>query len=111
MTKVKSIDSDSITFENGLVLSSNHEQDCCENHYLSFSDLKLEDFDGLEFDLSGDTFFERVPDYGIRLIPVSGHPVSIPGYGYNNGYYSSNLDLTLSDGRTFDVSSCQVITD
>lgn len=109
--KVKTVDKDSITFENGITLTSNHERDCCENHYLDFSNLKLEDFEGLEFDLSGDAFFERVEDYGIRLIPTNGHPVSIPGYGYNNGYYSSNLDLVLSDGREFNITECQVITD
>ncbi len=108
-TKVKSLNSSEIHFENGLMLSSEHIKDCCESHYLDMSDLKLEDFQDLEFDLSNDNFFERVEDYGIRLIPVSGHPVSIPGYGYNNGYYSSNLTLTLSDGRDFDVSECQVI--
>lgn len=109
--KVKTVDKDSITFENGITLTSNHEKDCCENHYLDFSNLKLEDFEELEFDLTGDTFFERVEDYGIRLLPTNGHPISIPGYGYNNGYYSSNLDLVLSDGREFNITECQVITD
>lgn len=108
-TKVKSVTDSGITFENGIELYSDHNQDCCENHYLHFADLKLEDFEGLEFDLSGESFFERVEDYGIRLIPVNGHPISVPGYGYNNGYYGSNIDLCLSDGRTFDVSNCQVI--
>lgn len=110
-TKVKSIDGDSLTFDNGLILSSDHDQDCCENHYLSFADLKLEDFEGLEFDLSNDGFFERIDDYGIKLIPVNGQSVSIPGYGSNNGYYSTNLALVLSDGRSFDISTCQVIND
>jgi hypothetical protein len=110
-TKVIHVDGDSITFSNGLVLSSDHQQDCCESHYLSFSDLKLEDFDGLEFDLTDESFFARVPDYGIRLIPINGHQISVPGYGSNNGYYGSNIDLVLSDGRRFDVSECQVISE
>lgn len=109
--KVVSVDDESLVFDNGLILSSYHESACCESHYLSFSDLRLQDFEGLEFDLSTDKFFERVEDYGIRLLPINGHPVSIPGYGRNNGYYSSDLNLTLSDGRTFDVSECQVISD
>ena len=33
-----------ITFSNGWVLSSDHYQDCCENHYLDFSDLTVDDF-------------------------------------------------------------------
>jgi len=110
-TKVVKIDSESIEFDNGLILSSNHDQDCCENHYLDFSGLTLEDFQGLEFDLSTANFFERVEDYGIRLKPLTNFPVSVPGYGYNNGYYSSNLTLTLSDGRTWEISECQEIHD
>ena len=86
----------------------------------------MADFEGLEFDLSGDLaaydlalvgFFERVEGYGIRLLPINGHPVSVPGYGYNNGYYSSHLTLVLERpdktgwGVTyyFDISKCQDI--
>lgn len=109
--KVAKVDHCFIEFDNGVVLSSHHEQECCESHYLSFSDLSLDDFDGLEFDLTSDSFFERVVDYGIRLIPVNGHPVSVPGYGSNNGYYSCGMDLVLrhSNGLhvTFDISECQ----
>ena len=116
-SKVVKVDSanDSIEFDNGLKLYSNHDQDCCENHYLSLSDLTLSDFDGLEFDLTTDDFFERITDFGIALKPTNGHPVRIPGYGSNNGYYSSNLDLILTDGsaftKTYDISECQVISD
>jgi len=109
--KVIQVTGDFIEFDNGITLTSDHEQDCCEHHYLDFSGLKLEDFEGLDFDLSGDTFFEKVEDYGIRLLPTNGHPVSVPGYGSNNGYYSSNLGLILSDGRKFDITECQVISD
>ena len=113
--KVVKVDSGSLEFDNGVVLTSNHESDCCESHYLSFEDLSLSDFDGLEFDLTSDKFFERIDDYGIALKPLLGHPVRIPGYGYNNGYYSSQLDLVLSDrkdfNKVFDISECQVIED
>jgi len=113
--KVVSIDSDSLEFDNGIVLTSHHDQDCCETHYLSLSDLTLADFDGLEFDLTTDAFFERIDGYGIALNPLVGYPVRIPGYGLNNGYYSSRLDLVLEDDygfkKVFDVSECQYIAD
>jgi hypothetical protein len=111
--KVVKIDTDSIEFDNGVVLSSNHDQDCCESHYLSFSDLKLEDFENLHFDLSNDNFFTRIDGYGIELLPIKGHSVKVPGYGSNNGYYSSNLDLILTGkdfNKTFDISDCQDIS-
>jgi hypothetical protein len=110
--KVVKIDSEAIEFENGIKLCSNHESDCCERHYLSFDDLELSDFDGLEFDLSGDTFFKRIKDYGIELVSNKGFTVKVPGYGYNNGYYSDNLTLCLSGGGfkiEYDITECQVI--
>lgn len=104
---------DGIMFDNGVFLASNHEQDCCESHYLDFTHITMDDFDGLEFDLTSDDFFERVDGYGIALKPIAGHPVRIPGYGYNNGYYSSQLDLVLNDGKgfskVFDITECQDI--
>lgn len=73
----------------------------------------MSDFDGLEFDLTVDDFFERIEGYGIALKPLAGFPVRIPGYGHNNGYYSDQLDLILSDGgkfkKVFDVTECQTI--
>jgi hypothetical protein len=114
--KVMFVNEESLTFEDGTQLFSDHEQDCCESHYLSFKDLSLEDFKDLEFDLTSDKFFERVEDYGIRLIPVRGHAISVPGYGSNNGYYSSKLALVLENNTTkvrkeFDITECQDITD
>ncbi|MBL0317164.1 MAG: hypothetical protein IPP69_15905 [Flavobacteriales bacterium] len=109
--KVITVDSDAITFENGVTLCSYHEDDCCENHWLGFADLEIKDFEGLQFDLTNDEFFKRIPGYGIELIPIHGHSVRIAGYGSNNGYYSSNLSLVLSNlggkDRIFDITECQ----
>lgn len=113
--KIVSISNDIITFDNGMKLYSNHDQDCCEHHYLVMQDLDIEDLKNLEFDLSGDTFFERIESYGIALLPLNGFPVRIAGYGSNNGYYSSNLELVLTkkDGsgvfKEFDITECQEI--
>lgn len=113
--KVKSVESDCIEFENGVKLYSEHSQDCCESHYLSMSDLTIEDFEGLEFDLTNDDFFKRIEGYGIELISINGHLVKIPGYGSNNGYYSENLDLVLTNGadfkREYNITECQVVTE
>ena len=118
ITKVVKIEKsdDGIIFENGIMLLSDHDQDCCESHQLSVNDLTLEDFEGLEFDLSNDDFFRRIPDYGIELVPINGHSVKIPGHGYNNGYYSSNLLLLLvnpdsTEYKRYDISECQDIKD
>lgn len=114
MNKVVYVDEDLVKFDDGSTLYSDHDQDCCENHYLTFADLSLNDFEGMEFNLSSDSFFEKVEDYGIRLLPVNGQPVNVPGYGYNNGYYSHNLTLVLerkNETKRFDISECQDLSD
>lgn len=113
-TKVIAVNQYGLTFDCGLSLSSEHQQDCCESHELTFQDLSLGDFDGLEFDLSGDDFFKRVDGYGIELIPLVGFPVRIAGNGYNNGYYGTNLTLVLDGNgthKTWDITECQDIKD
>ena len=115
-TYVTSITNDAIYFDNGVNLTYYHSQDCCESHWLDFTHIELSDFDGLIFDLSDDSFFERIPEYGIALKPLNGFPVRIPGYGSNNGYYSDNLNLILSDSdgnwvRNYDISDCQEVND
>lgn len=116
MQKAIYVDRDEIKFDDGSSIFSDHEQDCCEQHYLDFSTADLSDFEGLLFDLESDKFFEAVEDYGIRLIPSNnGHPVSIPGYGYNNGYYSENLTLVVSrpgrEQKRYNITRCQVVKD
>jgi len=112
-SKVIKIIDDVMYFDSGITLSASHDQDCCETHYLSMDDLTIDDFDGLEFDLLDENFFRRIEDYGIELIPAKGHSVKIPGYGSNNGYYSSDLSLVLTNGSDFnvnyDISECQDI--
>jgi hypothetical protein len=113
--KVINIGSDAIEFENGVKLYSNHETDCCEYHKLNLSDLTIADFEGLEFDLTNDGFFNRIPDYGIELIPLHGHSVKIAGHGYNNAYYSDQLDMIIEkdgkENKRYDITECQDITD
>lgn len=111
--KVISVNGEFIEFENGIKLFSYHCQDCCESHELTLSDLTLSDFEGLEFDLSGDEFFKRIEGFGIELIPNHGHSVKIPGHGYNNGYYSDKLDLIVQGAgfrREYNITDCQTIS-
>lgn len=104
-----------IYFDNGWCVASDHKFDCCEFHYLSLDDLNPQDFDGLEFDLTTDTFFNRIEGFGIELVPIKGWSVKIPGYGSNNGWYSSNLSIIVFNEKgeavkQFDISECQNIT-
>ena len=112
--KAVKIKNDELIFNDGTRLFSNHDADCCEYHYLDFADLDISDFDGLEFDLTNDNFFNRVEGYGIELKPINGHVVRVPGYGYNNGCYGSNIDLVIANAngktiKSYDVSECQYV--
>lgn len=115
MSKVILVDSDFIDFDTGHRLLSEHTSDCCEHHYLSMANLDVRDFEGMDFDLDRTDFFERVEDFGIRLVATNGYAIPIPGYGSNNGYYSSDLNLVVidADGKTvwdIDISECQEIS-
>lgn len=116
---VVSVDDDmGIEFSDGSVLFYVHEQDCCENHWANFSYTSMDDFDGLMFDTSSLYFIIPIPDYGFRMKSVCGQEVSVPCYGRNNGYYSTNLTLVLSkeniatgekEQHILDISDCQEI--
>lgn len=110
---VQFVNNDGIMFTDGNYLTSEHQSDCCEHHYISFENLDIKDFEGLVFNLSTDKFLERIDGYGIALHPIAGLPIRVPGYGYNNGCYGTNIDLVLNNKgntiKTWDVSECQVI--
>ena len=113
MSKIVKIDDDGLTFDDGYVLTSFHVNRCCENHWLDWAALRECEVDvtTLEFDLTG-ILFERVPDFGIRLIASDGHPIFVAGYGSNNGYYSDQITMQLLNPirdvvREWDVSECQ----
>jgi hypothetical protein len=112
-TMVKKLTDIYIEFENGIILYTNHDSECCESHYLSLEDLTIDDFKGLEFDLDSDNLINKVEGYGIELNPVNGYPIRIPGYGYNNGCYSDDIELILFDKNSkkeikkYDITDCQ----
>lgn len=118
---IKSVTDESIIFNDGSYLQSSHEQDCCEHHYLDFSNEDVKSLKELEFPVDENDHLDascisEIEDYGIEIKPLNNHPLRIPGYGYNNGYYSSNLLLEYRSKKhellfSLDVSDCQIIDD
>lgn len=106
--KIITIHEDCLEFDTGHKLCDYHYQECCENHYINFEYLKLEDVKDLVFDISSTAFIEQVFGYGVRLKPTNNFPVSIPGYGDNNGYYSHQLELILRDASGIEVWSLNI---
>ena len=111
--KVISLDEEGIKLEHGYSIYSHHEYSCCEHHYLAFDSLEFSEIEGAIFNFK-KPWFEKVENYGIRLLPINMHPIPVPGYGFNNGCYSHDLTLVLDypgNTETFDVSECQDISD
>lgn len=116
MSKIIKLQQELIAFDDGSTITSDHNQDCCERHYLDAGSIDLDEVKDLEFDLTQplEQLIERVEDYGIRLKATNNFALAIPAYGYNNGYYGTNIDLTLKTAdkeETIDISECQNIRD
>lgn len=81
--------------------SSSHSQDCCESVYADFSALKH-----YKEQILGKTVkaiaIKGVEDIGFLICFKIGYDddikVFIPCYNYQNGYYSSSLDLLINNG-------------
>lgn len=124
--KIIEIGEESLTFDNGTVLMSTHDSDCCEWHWLDFSVMRTYNIStkngksiniyDQEFDFSNGVPFKKVEDIGIILDDVDGNHYLICGYGSNNGYYGTNIDLVYcnSDGDRiyeYDVTECQEVSE
>ena len=94
--KVTKINLEGVMFDNGTQVTHKHDQQCCENVYADWeqlrdTDIKDKDFKKIEI--------EKVKGSGIRL-----NGYFVPCYDLQNGYYSSNLEIVTT--KTIDVSDC-----
>lgn len=104
--KIVKIDSDGLLFDNGVVISDFHDQDCCEHVYADWKALKDQPVMDEEFN---DIVIEKVAGSGFRLIAANKNAYFVPCYNCQNGYYSSDLELIVQKGRsriTIDISDC-----
>lgn len=97
------------------MFSSDHYQDCCETHELDFDSTKQDFETAKEFLSKVDKIdISRVDGAWINIRMYDWdkeYCIHVPGRGYNNWYYGSNIDLIVKlpngDTKTYDVSSCQ----
>lgn len=94
--KVTYIDEDKyIKFDNGVKISSYHDQDCCELNYLDFSQFRV----GMEFPaIKEPEDIQKVIHLrkdGIYLVSTDGLPVWAQARSDQNGYYSSNVGVEV----------------
>lgn len=94
-----------ITTEDSTIeISTYHSQDCCESVYGDFSIMKYykEEIIGKEFN---NLIIKSVEDMGFLIVfELNAYGDSrkafIPCYNRQNGYYSSNLELSIKIGET-----------
>lgn len=102
-----------ILFDNGEKLSSEHNDDCCEQVYADFQNMQVMGqreknyVDSNELD-----FFENILDsivpiegLGFYLVSKQGICLLVSCYNVQNGYYSDYLELNYM-GKTKNISSC-----
>lgn len=87
-----------VTDEGSIVISSFHEQDCCESVYADFSVMKYHKEQIIGKSVR-NIVIKSVEGMGFLLVFEIGYhedgKVFIGCYNYQNGYYSSDLSLSI----------------
>lgn len=92
MAKIIETWENGIRFDDGIVISCYHSQDCCENVYADCE--SIEDLvENLEFD-TDNLIFEAL-DTGFRFGNSASNMVFVPCYNEQNGYYSGDITVYL----------------
>lgn len=100
--KLKTWNDDTVVFDDGTVVAYEHDQECCEVNWADFSVLGIAShfrdlvFSSLHIDPIDGAGFNMVPLDGDG-IPISGATVFIPCYSDQNGYYSDDITITVSN--------------
>lgn len=89
--RIKEITDERITFDNGNYIGYDHEQDCCECNYADFDYLR-DEAGIMNYDFPEELVFEIVSDSGFRFGSAY-RRFFVPCYSYQNGYYSSDIDI------------------
>lgn len=113
--KISQVNQNFILFDNGMILTSYHDKDCCEIHYVDFSQIEGQGYEGEEFEESlrgliykqDETLtqndyvannysgFEFEENTFVKLIDKKGNIYTLPIYNSNNGYYGYDVFLKL----------------
>jgi hypothetical protein len=89
-------DTPTVTFDSGLVLTSEFQPDCCTYNYLDFEQLH----EGREFPtMSGTEFLAAIviKEDGFIIKDSFNVPAWVQARSRQNGYYSSGVDLVVYD--------------
>lgn len=109
--KIIKITPNYVEFDNGSIIESDHNNDCCESHYVDFTSLLHQGAENADFprnllDLvvkkSYENENESKYDYEswqsfIDIKDKKGHKYTLTIYNSNNGYYGTDVRLILTN--------------
>ena len=95
--KIKRVTENEIVFDNGNLITYDHEQECCECNYADFSTLNESNiYYGHDFDT--ELQFEFIEDEGFTFGDEIAK-IFIPCYSDQNGYYSTEIEILYNGKR------------
>ncbi|MCK9371112.1 hypothetical protein M0R04_14465 [Candidatus Dojkabacteria bacterium] len=103
--KIITINNEGIVFDNGTTIQNVHDQDCCESVYADWEQLKDTGIMNREF--------EKIDIKGVKDSGFILNGYFVPCYNNQNGYYGSDLGLTISyvDGKSEEIDISAFVED
>ena len=112
--KIIRVNENSLEFDNGKILYSLHEQDCCEEHYADFESIIGQGWEDADFDDTLMAMLYEIPEKRYHtekmdtdefqtffsLIDKNKNKYIINIYNSNNGYYDTTVMLEMYDPKT-----------
>ena len=92
--KITEVSSEYIKFDNGSIITFEHYPDCCEDNYADFEQIEEQ---ALKTEFDEQLLFEKVDGSGFRFGSRGTNMFFIPCYSYQNGDYSSDLDIFFNE--------------
>ena len=105
--RIKEINEDFIRFDNGMVITDDHQQECCESNYADFE--QIEDL-AYNIDFDEELIFEKIDDCGFRFGSKDTPMFFVPCYSEQNGYYTADIDVYFNRKKIMNVF-CERIID
>ncbi len=99
--KIAEVTSSYIKFDNGSKITYYHYRDCCKDNYADFE--QLDDL-ARNYEFESELKFEDIPDYGFRF-GDSRRMFFVPCYSYQNGYYSSDVEILYKNETVLKVDA------
>ena len=106
--RITKVDEYEIMFDNGNTIWYRHCSDCCEWNFADFSILD-ERTVNYDYDFDENLTFNMIDGEGFTF-GNEGHLIFIPCYSYQNGYYSSDINIFYNDKEVLH-GDCEGLSD